>query len=95
MRTVETDYRGEQARARANVKGGKRGRASDASCPARHSPRPIRSSSNRFAHLVPGVRGLFVVSPGIFERSPRMPLADVAAMDAIEGRVTRLPEARL
>lgn len=54
------------------------------------------SGKNRFKHLVTGVPGLFVVSPPMLFRplQQRMPLVDVAAMDAVEGRVTRLPEVR-
>tara|TARA_B100000949_G_scaffold214265_1_gene209664 strand:+ start:172 stop:399 length:228 start_codon:yes stop_codon:yes gene_type:complete len=70
--------------------------AAEAATPIRHSPLPIRSNSNRFKHLVTGVPGLFVISPPLKDsRRFRLPLPDRAAMDAVEGRVTRLPEARL
>ena len=69
--------------------------AAEASSPIRHSLFTIRSNSNRFKHLVTGVPGLFVVSPPRpWPFAVRQPLADLAAMDAVEGRVTRLPEVR-
>lgn len=51
------------------------------------------AGDNRFRDIVTGVAGLFVISPSVsWPSTLRRPLADIAAMDAVEGRVTRLPE---